>query len=530
MSERGSEANESPVKPELLSARVTAAVLAGIILVALGNLHFFYARGLSNLYGDGVAHVEGARRIFDSLTPGYWEIGSAWLPLFHILASPLALNGFLWKTGLAGSLVSAAAYVVTAWFLFRLSLRMNQNLAAATVSLAAFLFCPSMAYLASAPLTESLTLMWAVLTVDGLYRFQRHGRTRALLGAGIAAFFGTLTRYDGWYLLPFAAIFILLARRQSWESRFRSAAVFSVIAGAGPLLWLVHNSVRFGNALEFYNGPYSAAAIYAHQLATTSFRYPTDGSLLISVRYYLADLMLVVGVWPLALAALGCVAWALEFRERARRSAALLFLIPFVFYVHAMAHAAAALYVPTLFPFTYYNLRYGIEMLPAVVIFSSFLFSPRLRSGSRAVLLAVVLGVVAGQDASFLSQGAENVAVIQEGIRNNPCRSKREQALIHFFRARYDGRMIVVASGKWPCLMPDAGIPFRQTISETNRRYWTQLRYGPRKEVEWIIRGEGDGVDDLMRAYPEAFRDFDRVERGRFPGEGSVEVYRRSAE
>jgi hypothetical protein len=529
MSERISKASEPIIESEFLSSRAGAAVLAGIILVATGDLYFFYWRGLSNVYGDGIAHVEGARRLFDSLTPGYWEIGSAWLPLFHILAAPLALNQFLWKTGLAGSLVSAAAYIVAAWFLFRLSLAMNRNLSAAVVSLTAFLFCPSMAYLASVPLTEALNLMWAVLTVYGLFRFREFGRTAALLGAGAAAFLGALTRYDGWYLLPFAALFVLTARSEPVRDRLRHAAVFSMVAGAGPVLWFVHNAVRFGNVLEFYNGPYSAMAIYAHQLATTSFRYPTDGSVLIAARYYLADLMLVIGVWPLALAALGWVVWAADGRERARQSAALLFLVPFIFYIHSMAHAAVPLYVPTLFPFTFYNLRYGIEVLPAVSIFPSFVLSSRLPSGARAVLLTVMLGTLAFQEFSLLSRGARELAVVQEGLRNNPCHTRSQQALIDFFRDRYDGRMIVVAAGKWPCLMPAVGIPFRQTISETNRRYWKKLRFGPGKEVEWIIRGDGDVVDGLMRAYPEGFRDFDSVERNQFPGEGSVEIYRRRA-
>src|SRR5579859_1156928 len=149
MSERGSDATEFEAEPEKLSVWAGSAVIAAILFVALGSLYFFYSRGLSNLYGDGLAHVEGARRLIDSLTPGYLEIGSAWLPLFHILAAPFAQNTFLWKTGLAGSLISAGAFIVTAWFLFRLSLEMSRNIGAGVLSLAIFLACPSMDFLAS---------------------------------------------------------------------------------------------------------------------------------------------------------------------------------------------------------------------------------------------------------------------------------------------------------------------------------------------------------------------------------------------
>src|SRR5579863_6358361 len=232
MSDRASDATEIASESYHLPIRGGAAALGAIILITAGSVYYFFSRGLSNLYGDGLAHVEGARRLFDSRTPGYSEIGSTWLPLFHILASPLAQNTFLWKTGLAGSLISVASFLVTAWILFRLSLEMNRNSAAGLLSLAAFILCPSMVFLASTPLTEPLALMWAVLVVYALFRFQGSGGLSALIAAGVAAFFGTLTRYDGWFLLPFASAFVMLARNDPWRIRFRNVLTFSLIAGA----------------------------------------------------------------------------------------------------------------------------------------------------------------------------------------------------------------------------------------------------------------------------------------------------------
>lgn len=521
------EAAESDTGKKSETAWWTAGVAALIVVVAFASLLFFYSRGLTNLYGDALAHVEGARRIFDSLTPGYEEIGSVWLPLFHLLAAPLACNDFLWRTGLAGSLISTAAFAGTAWFLFRLAAQINGNMPAAVLTLAGVLCSPNLLYLASTSLTESLALLWAVLVVYGLFRYRETGRLRALLGAALAAFLGTLTRYDEWYVLPFAALFVLLARRESWETRFYHAAIFTTVAGAGPLLWFLHNAHRFGNPLEFYNGPFSAGAIYAHQLATTGFPYPTDGSLLLSARYYLEDLKLVVGAWPLALAALGLVAWAANHREWGRGAAVLLFLVPLPFYLHAMAHAAIPLYVPTLFPNTYYNLRYGLEMIPAVAILPAFLLTSHLRKRLRLGLLALFLATVVGQGISLASGGVRELAVVKEGILNTPCRSKREQAIIRFLRSHYDGQRVLMAVGKWPCVMPQVGIYYRNTLTDANRKYWPRMRSEPAKWVEWIIRDDGDAVDDLMRAYPLAFRDFKVVEADSFAGEGSVLIYRR---
>ena len=83
-----------------------------------------------------------------------------------------------------------------------------------------------------------------------------------------------------------------------------------------------------------------------------------------------------------------------------------------------------------------------------------------------------------------------------------------------------------MAVGKWPCVMPEVGIYYGNTLTDVNRKYWLKMRWEPEKWVEWIIRGDGDAVDNLMRAYPQAFKDFELVEKDSFPGEGGVEIYR----
>lgn len=519
-----------------LSVRARLAPVAFILLVASASLLFFYSRGVTNLYGDAIAHMEGARRLTDSLTPGLDEIGSGWLPLYHILVAPLAINDHLWRTGLAGSLVSLTAFAVAAWFVFRLGFELSRNLAAGWVALAGFLACSNMLYVASTPLTEPLCVMWAVLVVWALFRFQESGGWRMLMVASLAAFFGALTRYDGWYLLPFAALFIIFARQRPWTRRLMEAAFFGAIAGAGPVLWILHNLYRYGNPLEFYNGPYSAVAVYKHQLATTGFHYPTDGSYLLSARYYLEDLKLVIGVASLELALLGWIAWASDARQRAWRSAALLLLVPLVFYVQSMAHASVPIYVPTLFPHTYYNLRYGLEMLPAAAVFPSFLVSSRLQGKTRLLLAAAIIALLAVQFGASVRRGADQIGILKESLLNTPCHSHVSEALTGFLKQEYAGGTILMATGKFPCVLPALGIPYRNTVSEMNQRYWRKLPQGPdhwppgspMASLEWIVRMDGDPVDELMSAHPDAFREFALIESYRFTGEDPVRVYRRT--
>jgi len=511
----------------VLPAEIAIAVWAAIVVVGLGSLHFFYTRGLTQLYGDTFAHMAAARRLFDSLTPGYAEIGNVWLPMFQVLVAPLSVSDHLWRTGLAGSLIATAAFAVSGWFLFRLALEMNGSKSAAFVTLAAFLLCPSMFYLSSTPMTEPLAIVWLVLAVYALFRYQMSGGAGWVVAAAVAAFFGSLTRYSGWYLLPFAALFVLLARKGSWRGRLSRAALFSVIAGLGPALWMVHDAVAAGNPLEFYNGPNSAQAIYAHQVATTAFRYPTDGSILLSARYYVEDLRIILGPWLLVLAGLGLMMWVLERRFRTRRAATLLLLVLFPFYIQAMAGAGVALYVPTYFPHSYYNLRYGIEMLPGIALLASFVISPTLSRGFQTGMLAACLAVLGAQNVWMLAGGARKLPVVREGILNTPCKTQPDQELIDFFRSHYDGQRILMQPGEWPCVAPTLDIHFRNILSGSNRSYWRKLPNGAQKLVGWIVSGEGDPVDILMRTYPGAFTDFVPVYHRHFPQQQSITIYRR---
>jgi len=237
----------------------------------------------------------------------------------------------------------------------------------------------------------------------------------------------------------------------------------------------------------------------------------------------------------LEIAVLGFVAWAADSRLRGRRSVALLLLVALVFYTQSMAHASVPIYVPTLFPNTYYNLRYGLEMLPAVALFPSFLISARLPGKTRLAVASAIIALLVVQFFASVRRGADQIGILKESLLNTPCHSHVSEALIGLLKRGYVGGTILMATGKFPCVLPNLGIPYRETVTEMNTRYWRVLPLGPDHwprasplgSLQWIVRMDGDPVDNVMRAHPEAFRDFTPVESYHFPGEDPVRVYHR---
>src|SRR5579885_3237483 len=72
------------------------------------------------LYGDAVAHINIARRVIDSRTPGLLQLGTVWLPLPHLLMVPFLISKWMWRTGIGGSIPSMLAYVFSVAGIFRL--------------------------------------------------------------------------------------------------------------------------------------------------------------------------------------------------------------------------------------------------------------------------------------------------------------------------------------------------------------------------------------------------------------------------
>src|SRR5262245_44982011 len=92
------------------------AALASVVIV--NAFLFLLSKGQTFVHIDAIAHVNKARGMWDNFTPGLFQLGSIWLPLPHLLITPLTRIDALWINGAAGSILSLACFVGTSVFLF----------------------------------------------------------------------------------------------------------------------------------------------------------------------------------------------------------------------------------------------------------------------------------------------------------------------------------------------------------------------------------------------------------------------------
>jgi len=144
--------------------RETLLVAWAALALALVALAYCVRHGSLLLYGDAVAHLHIARRVFDSLTPGYRQLGSVWLPLPHILLVPFVWNMAWWRSGLAGACLSIPSYVLGCAGIYRLA-RMWLPISAALVVVAFYGLNPGLLYMATTAMTEPLFLRLSAISL-----------------------------------------------------------------------------------------------------------------------------------------------------------------------------------------------------------------------------------------------------------------------------------------------------------------------------------------------------------------------------
>lgn len=516
---RNSKSSRSSKRPAQAAPRLshlpTFAVFAGLLALGALAAWWFFVNGFVLYYGDAEAHLETARRIIDSRTPGYEQLGTPWLPLPHVLMLPFVGNDWLWRTGLAGTIPAVLSFAVAGTFLFAAVRQMFERTAPAVCAALLLALNPNVLYLQSTPMTEPVLLA----TLMGvLYFTVRFGRTQSLAaaaGAGFCSLASTLTRYDGWFLLPFVAAFLLLA---GGEKRWRAAAIYCVIAGAGPVYWLLHNFAFHGDLLAFYRGPYSAKAIQGDRT------YPGDHDLPAALRYYRAAIELCAGTPLVWIGAAGLLAaiW-----KRAWWAVALLALIP-IFYVFSMYSSGTPIFVPYLWPNSYYNTRYGIGALPLLCVAAAALVATLPERFGKAATAVVVLAAISPWIAY---PRRENWITWKESQVNSEARRAWTAETAEYLRANYrSGSGILFSWGDLTGALREAGIPLKETLSIGNGPHFeaTLLRPDLFLWEEWVVAISADPVASAMMKVMRSGPHYERVHTVYVPGGPVIEIHRRT--
>ena len=528
--------------PTRLGVREQLSVLAAAFIASASAIWWSWSHNAFLLYGDAEAHIHIARRLFDSHRPGITQLGSVWLPLPHLLLVPFLLVDSWWRSGFAPVIPSAGCYLLACLGLYRLA-RIWLSPTAAALALAIFAANPNLLYLQTTAMTEPLflcELIWAVLLLVDWYRALdlEKGTGGWRLWAVIAVLAAAVyTRYDGWILafLAWAAMAVSLARRgRLFRAQFILASFVLLAAPAG---WMLYNAVVFGDWLDFMRGPYSAYAIELRTSSSATDPHPGWHNLWVSLKYFskAAEMDAAALGWGESLffiAALG-TGWAwLRYgkkpsfgHQRPSRTIAwtLLLWLPLPFYTYSVSYGSVPIFLPVWQPFSWYNTRYGMELLPAFALFFGFALEPVFNwlknnhAKFRPAFIAFLLVVQAANVAEMLRQGPLTYI---EGKKNTESRSYYNSVLTDALRRLHTqdpNGVVLMNTSTFPSVVPQAGLTYRQTINESDKEFYWAALGAPAAHADIVLAFAGEDIDKAVKAHPEHLR---RVASFRSPAKG----------
>jgi hypothetical protein len=469
-------------------------IFFGVVFLIFTFALYVFASGLMTVFVDQGSHLNIARQIFDSLTPGISQVGF-WPPLLHILMSPFAQVDNLYYTGLAGALTLIPVVAFASVYLFKLIDEITENRTLAYLGVLFFVFNPYVLYYSVVPMTEMLFVSLLIVTAYFLYSWLMSGSFMTLVALGLFVAATSLSRFEGFLVVAVVGCIVvakLLLDRKNYFEIEGTVILFGVLGGIGIAFTFIYGIVYAGDPLVFINGPWSAPTQQQYVFV------PTDGSIAFSLLYMIESAKLLLGKIVVTLsfgAGIGALILLIhDKRYFAYFSILLVLLSPFLFDFLALYQGSAVVYLNYLPPFKgFFNERYGLYLIGFVIISiitfvaelsrrSTFIY-PNVRS---SLGLFVLVAAIAGSF-QFLSEtllGPSPLSVIHESgstIRHD------QIDLAQVLASEYDGGKIFLTRAVQNFVTLRAEIPLKNYIMESNFKYYDLTLERPWLYARWIV-------------------------------------------
>ena len=466
-----------------------------LVLTLLSVLAFvlYYKNGLGLAYNDARSHLDIGRRVVEGLNPGAAQLGSVWLPLTHILMAVGIWNGWMWHSGLAGAIWSMLAFVGTGVLISLFLKELGVGVLGRMTGIAIFAANINILYLQSTAMTE---LMLIGTMTAGCYYFllwYKRGNIVYLVQSAFWIMLSTLVRYDGWFLFFLATMLIIghIWRTKGYKMTEGVVVLFCTLAGLGVVLWFLWNALIFKDPLYFAFGPYSA---HSQQLQLEGAGVlPTKGHWFPSAKVYFYAMAYNVGAFTMILGFLGALAlWLNKKVSSGVRIASVLLMAPLLFNILALYLGHSVLYIQGLSGDTWFNVRYGIMMIPSFAIFIGYLihrFQPL-----RFVLIGLLAFV------TFFSFSSYDAVTIDDARVGSSQKNVTEISAWLNQHAGKEKGFILISAASHDSIIFSSGLPMKRFIHEGSGVYYDTAIINPDRWVRYIVVRTNSIDDSTWRA------------------------------
>lgn len=224
-----------------------AVLILSLILPAIISflIYSIYQTTASSL--DAFSHLYIPKNIIhNGINSTIKNLGTVWLPFYHILLLPLVAFNQLYFTGLAGTIWGTILLFLITSIILRF-LAFPENIFASLI----FILHPYILLFTITPMNEILTIFLLLFTAFHFYQFLE--KDKGLTPVIIGVILGTLTRYE-FYPIPFLILPFLIKRKKE-KGNWLKLITLSVFLFSGIIFWVFWNQFLFSDPLFFFRHP-----------------------------------------------------------------------------------------------------------------------------------------------------------------------------------------------------------------------------------------------------------------------------------
>jgi hypothetical protein len=511
----------------LINKHFGVLVFLGLSIISIAAFYNYHLNGLGLAYNDARSHLDIGRRVVEGLKPGFAQLGSVWLPLPHVVMLPTIWSDFMWHSGLAGALPSMLSFIGIGILIYLYLDKLNIGLVGKSIGILIWATNTNILYLQSTAMTELLLLFTMMYACYELLLWTRDLNTSHLIKCAVWLMLSTLTRYDGWFLLAWTTgviginvLFDGLSVGKSINASLKNfgstikqnltktegtLVMFLTLASFGIFLWLLWNLMIFKDPLYFAFGPFSAKA-QQDQLESAG-DLPTKHNLYLSTLYYLHAMAYNSNAILMFMGTLGSVYVFISKKYNTRVKTAITALTaPLFFNVLALYMGHSVLFIQGFSGTAWFNVRYGVMLVPAIAIFAAFLID-KLKN-IRAPLIAVVFMMIFFQ---FYSKDAVTIDDARVGS------SQKNVSEVSGWLARNAADkpgFVLISAASHDAIIFSSGLPMKKFIHEGTGLYWDSAVAIPDRWARWIIMRTYDDNDLTWKNVKDSkgFERYNKVE------------------
>ena len=466
--------------------------LIAILATALSiSFYVWYDRhGFTLAFNDARIREMIARRVLVSRTPGLAQFGTTWLPLSFMVMLPFIWNDALFRDGIAGSLPSMVAFVIAAVYMYRLARQVTSSRTAGWVAAGVLLTNGSLLFIQATAMSETASMCAFVVTIYYALRVADTHYALDIVKCAAAAVAGTLIRYENWVIaIALVPIFGYISWRRGHGYVLVEAwtLLYGFLAFSGCAAWILYNGVIFNDPLlSFFYGNSS------NSFGPPSLD-PAAHHLLYTIKLYGLTVGDTVGWMVLAMAVAGLIFFVWQQGLQQRTLPVYILLAPLAFYLLVLYLGVNEESLPQMGG-QYYNVRFGLLMIPAAAMFVAFL----TMLGPVLVRHLLTCGVAAAIVVVSVIVTLQTPLVLREALYG-PAGAPSEQygqVSADWLSSHYHGGSVLITYVDSPTMifymLTKDRFADDSLITDANGPQFEDAVAAPQKWVTWIVMSSDD--------------------------------------